>query len=387
MKPPTSDSKKTLVVFSAASFLNDLGADMVFSIWPVFVKVFLGLPASFLGFIDGLGEAINSLSQVFSGYFSDKLGRRKWFIAGGYLFSFLGRAGTALATGPLALLGARSLDRLGKLRDAPRDAYLAESVARARRGRSFGTLQFFDSLGAVFGILLSILLLPLLGFRNLILLAAIPTLASVILIVLFIREKSEDLEVFQGVHLKDFNPNLKLFFWSSAFLGLGLFSYSFVLLAAAEKGFGIQTLPLLYLIYTIFSSLGAPPFGRLADTIGRKWSLILGYTFWITLLAGFIFTRAELLVWFLMALYGVFKGSFETVAKTFVSELAPPFARASVLGGFKLILGLLAFPASVIAGVLWQRFGFLSPFIFSLVTTIISMLLLLKVKDTLGHNV
>lgn len=378
---PNKKGLRALRVFSAASFLNDLGAEMIFPIWPVFVRNFLGLPLSFLGIVDGVGNALEALSQLFSGYLSDKYKKRKPFIGGGYFLAFLGRLGISFSSGGASLLGFRSLDRAGKLRDAPRDAYLAEVSEKGKRGYAFGILNSFDSLGAIFGIILSIILFPLLGFRNLIVLASIPTLLSVFLIFAFIRERHMASPKFHGIHFRDFPKNLKLLFAALGILALGNFSYSFVLIGAEQLGFSVSSVLLLYLVYTVASFTIAMPAGKLSDKIGRRAMLGMSYIFWFILLAGFIVVSGGAAVWLLFISYGLFKGSFDTVSRVFIAELAPAGLRASTLGFFRLIVGLLALPASFLAGILWEVVNFRTPFVVSLILTTISFILLLKVKN------
>jgi len=299
----------------------------------------------------------------------------------GYLLAFLGRLGTAFSVGASSVLSFRSLDRLGKLRDAPRDAYLAEVSPKNHRGLSFGILRSFDNLGAVFGIIIAIALFPVLGFRNLIMLAALPTLLSVLLIVFFIREQVDGVSAFGGIHARDFSRNLKLLLVSIGVFALGNFSYSFVLIGAQEFGFSVQSIMLLYLVFSVAASLSAAPFGELADVLGRKKTLFLSYLFWLILLAGFLFKPSGALVWFLFISYGLFKGSFETVTRVFVADLANPRLKASTLGFLQLIIGLLALPASFLAGMLWEFSSPTSPFAFSLILTLISLILLLRVRE------
>lgn len=183
--PPPASVK----VFSLASFLNDLGSEMINPVWPLFVTKVLGAPMAFLGFLDGLGDALVSLSQAGSGILSDKFKKRKIFIWLGYSFGGLARIGYALSTHFLWLIPFKVFDRLGKMRDAPRDAMIADATTRRNRGRAFGLLEMMDSLGAVSGIIASIILFKYLGFQNLFLLAAIPSVIAVIFILVFIKKK------------------------------------------------------------------------------------------------------------------------------------------------------------------------------------------------------
>ena len=169
MKPP--EAKKTLGAFAAASFLNDLGSDMVYALWPLFVTETLNAPMSALGFIDGLGDALVSLSYAVSGYLSDRLGKRKVFVWTGYLCGALSRLGYAISATWQQLIPCRIVDRAGKMRGAPRDAIIADLSTRENRGAHFGFLRAMDHLGAVCGILLAILLVARVGYRTLFFLA------------------------------------------------------------------------------------------------------------------------------------------------------------------------------------------------------------------------
>lgn len=183
------ETRKTVRTFALASFLNDLGSDMIYPIWPLFVTAVLGANMAVLGFIDGLGEAIVSISQGASGYISDKTRKRKVFVWLGYLFGSLSRVGYALSTVWQHLILFRILDRTGKIRGAPRDAIIADISIKENRGKNFGLLRAMDHLGAVCGVVICILFFELLGYRNLFLLAAIPSAIGALLIYSLIKEK------------------------------------------------------------------------------------------------------------------------------------------------------------------------------------------------------
>ncbi|MFN6992148.1 MAG: MFS transporter [Fervidobacterium sp.] len=375
------ERKKIIATFSIASFLNDLGSDMIYPIWPLFVTVMLNANMTVLGIIDGLGDAIVSISQAISGYLSDKLKKRKLFIWLGYLFSSMSRIGYAISTSWLHLIPFKILDRFGKIRGSPRDAFIADVSTKYNRGSNFGLLRAMDNLGAVFGIILCILLFNILGYKKLFLLAAIPSLIAVILILIFIKEKPSKIRINKGFSLKGLNNNLKLFLLLSAIFAIGSFSYSFLLVFANRFGFKTTFIPVLYLIFTLIASIFSLPFGRLADRIGRKNVLAIAYIFWGLICFSFIFLQNYFSIFFAFVLYGLHKGALDPAQRTFVSELSPKQYRASVLGGFQMIVGLCALPASFIAGVLWDKFGLIFPFVFSLILTIISLILLIVVKE------
>ncbi|MDH4272077.1 MAG: MFS transporter [Candidatus Aminicenantes bacterium] len=382
MKTGPEPSKRTVRVFAAASFLNDLGSDIIYPVWPLFVTGVLKANMAALGFLDGLGDALVALSQAGSGYISDRIKRRKIFIWAGYLCGSISRLGYALSAVWQHLIPFRVLDRVGKIRSAPRDAMIADVTTGENRGRTFGFLRAMDNLGAVGGILLCIVLLPLLGFRLLFALAAIPSLLGALLIFFSIREKREgDRRIFKGLSLKDISPNLRLFMLLNAVFALGAFSYSFLLIYAKDLGFKVTFIPVLYLVFTATASLLSFPFGKLSDRIGRKRVLIMGFLLWAAVCAGAIFIHRLIFLPALFILYGAHKAALEPVQKTLVCELSPLAFRASCLGGFQMIIGLCALPASLIAGLLWERAGTAAPFTLSLILTAASTLLLLLVKE------
>src|SRR3989338_770322 len=284
-----NDSKKTIRTFAWASFLHDLGSDIVFSVWPLFVTQTLKANMATLGFIDGLGDAIVSISQALSGYYSDKWKKRKVFVWLGYLLGGIARVGYALAPVWQWLIPFRVLDRSGKMLGSPRDAILAENSTDANRGRNFGFLRMADNSGAVVGILLAMALLPVLGYRMLFLLAAIPSVLASILIIKSIREATDNKKIYKGIMLKNISKDLRIYTFGFALFSLGSFSYSFLLVYAKQYGFAFASVPILYLLYTVVAAAMSLPFGKLSDKIGRKKVLYMALGFWILTSAVFIY--------------------------------------------------------------------------------------------------
>lgn len=376
------NSQKTIRTFALASFLNDLGSDIIYPIWPLFVTSVLHANMAVLGFIDGLGDAIVSISQAASGYFSDKIRKRKIFIWTGYLFGSISRIGYALSTVWQHLIPFRILDRAGKIRGAPRDAIIADISTKENRGRNFGLLRMLDNLGAVCGILICIFFVELLGYRTLFMLAAIPSAIGALLILFLIKErKAEQQKIYKGLSFKDLDRNFLLFLVLSAIFALGAFSYSFLLIYAKQFGFTLTFVPVLYLIFTAVASLFSLPFGKLSDKVGRKKVLMLAFLLWGLVCLSFIVWQSYFSIMLAFIIYGAHKAALDTVQKTFVAELAPPQYKASSLGGFQMVIGLCALPASFIAGMLWEKVSLYTPFYFSLALTIISSLLLLAVRE------
>jgi len=381
------NSRKTIRTFAWASFFNDMGSDMIYPIWPLFVTTVLGAPMSVLGFIDGLGEAVVSVSQAVSGYLSDHWRKRKIFIVLGYLFGSLSRVGYAFSSIWQHLIPLKILDRAGKSRGAPRDAVIADLSTQNDRGRNFGLLRAVDNLGAVCGILICIFLFNTAGYRHFFLWAAIPSAISVLLIMLFIKEgQTLRAKIYNRLSFKNLDSNFRLFLAASSVSALGLFSYSFLLIYARDNGFQIGYVPVLYLIFSAVASLFSMPFGTLADKIGRKPVLIASNIFWGIVCAIFIYFSNRYAVIVAFIFFGLHRAAVEPVQKTLVSELAPTDYRASYLGAFQMVIGLCAFPASFIAGILWDKFGIQAPFRLSIGFTVISTVMLLFVKEKTSEN-
>ncbi|MBN2601239.1 MAG: MFS transporter [Candidatus Marinimicrobia bacterium] len=363
----SAQAKKTVTTFALASFLNDLGSDIIYPIWPLFVTSVLGANMAVLGLIDGLGEAVVSISKALSGYISDKTKKRKIFIWTGYLMGAISRIGYALSTVWPHLIPFRILDRAGKIRSAPRDAIVADISTPKTRGKIFGLLRSADHLGAVFGILICIFFFNILGYRLLFAMAAVPSLVGAFLIIRNINEaKPPARSPFETKKASKLDRNFILFLILSAVFAIGSFSYSFLMIYAKEFGFRVSFVPVLYLVYSGTASLSAMPFGKLADRIGRKAVMMIAFLLWILVGLTVVFTQHYTAVVVIFVLFGMHKGAIEPVQKAFVSDIAPVELRASYLGTYQMVIGLCALPASLIAGLLWDNIGVNMPFIVSI---------------------
>lgn len=377
------ENKRTVRIFAWASFLNDMGSDIIYPVWPLFVTEILKANMAVLGFVDGLGEAVVSLAKALSGYWSDRIRKRKVFIWSGYLMGAASRIGYAISTVWQHLIPFRILDRAGKIRGAPRDAIIADVSSNDNRGRNFGLMRMADNLGAVVGILICLALFKKIGYRALFILAAIPSLISVLLILIKIKEPGHTEKViYKGMTLRDLDRNFVLFMILSGIFAIGNFTYSFLLIRAKQIGFPEAFVPVLYLVYTLSASLTAYPFGRLADRIGRKTVMQMSFLLWGLVCLDVIFFQSKIMILLMFVIYGLHKGALEPVQSTIVSELAPEKFRASSLGTYQMLIGLCAFPASLIAGFLWDKIGALAPFYLSLGLTIVASALMIFVKES-----
>jgi len=383
---PPKKRRRLVTVFGFASFFHDIGSEMVFSVWPFFVQS-LGADMAILGLIDGLGNAVVSISQAISGYISDRIRKRKVFVWIGYLLGGISRVGYAFSSSWQMLVPFRIFDRSGKMRGSPRDAIISEASNDGNRGKNFGTLRFMDNLGAVIGIIIAIVLVRHLSYRTMFLLAGIPSLIAVGIVMYFVPEAKGEKKIFRGIRFSDLTPDLWLYTALSGIFSLASFSYSFLLIAASGEGISIGAVPLLYLLFTVVAAVVSIPAGKLADKIGRKKVLFLSLLCWIGVCLTLLHGTSFLSMVIAFVLYGLHKGALDPVQKTFAAELAPKEFVASALGGFQMVLGLLSLPASLFAGLLWDRYGLSAPFLFSLILTVVAGFLLLFVHEKRSKTV
>ncbi len=366
-----NESMKTIITFSLASFFNDLGAGIIYPVWPLFVTSVLHANMAALGILDGLGDSLQYISQALSGYLSDKFRKRKIFIWIGYLLGGLSRIGYALSKSWQWLIPFKITDRLGKLRDAPRDAIVADVSKTETRGRNFGILKALDKLGKFSGVVAAMLLMGL-GYKKMFILAAIPSFIATALVLLLIKDRTGG-KIHKPIKLKNASRSYIIFVILSAIFSIGTFSYSFMLIKAKNMGIDSHLIPLLYLIFTLTMTLVSIPSGKLSDKIGRKTMIVISYILWILTLFGFVYMKSMMGIFLLFVFYGLFKGSYDPVVITFVSELSPPESRASAIGFYRMIIGLCALPSSVIAGFLWTYYGATYPFYLSIGLTLLAM--------------
>ena len=374
--------KKKIFVFAIASFLNDVGSNISDTILPFFITETLGAQMSILGLISGIQEFFYSFVQSFSGFFSDKLKKRKIFIWLGYALSGISKIGIAISYTWQHVLGFSILNRFGKIRDPPRDALVSEISRKEERGKNFGIIEAADNLGAVLGIILCFFLLSYFSYRSLFLIAAIPSLVASFLIYLAVKEvkmrKNKNKENKLKIKL---NKNTKIVMLASALFNLGFFSYSFLLIFAKDFGFETSIAPLFMLTFTLAALISSIPFGKLSDKIGRKKVLAIAYSLWIFSCIGFILANQSFEIPLLFVVYGLVLGAKKPVEPAFVSEISEPELKATTIGIFRMINGFCLLIASTIAGILWNTFGKTTPFAFSIPLAIASLLVLSFAKE------
>ncbi len=376
--PPEEDEEDQTLIFGTASFMNDMSSDMIAAIWPTFLTIHLGLSALMLGFIDGLALTVTSLAKLGAGYASDSTGKRKPFVTTGYFLSMISRIGFALSTGFASIAISKSMDRLGKMRGPPRDAMVAGGVKEKNRGKAFGILRAMDSAGALVGAIITFFLFSLLGYYWIIVLATIPAACSVIVIALLVKEK-KGRAAFKGITFRGLDRNLKLFLFASTLFALATASYSFLIIYS-EAYYTVFLLPLLYILFTAADTFSAYPFGSISDRVGRKPILIIGFFFMALTAVWAHIANDWLLVIPLFLFYGLSAGALTPVQTTLVADLVEPERRASIIGGFQMLTGIVALPGGIIIGYLWETFNPLVAFDFSMIMVFIAIIVMLLIK-------
>lgn len=272
------------------------------------------------------------------------------------------------------------MDRLGKIRGPPRDAIVAGHASEKKRGSAFGILRALDTAGAVLGTIITFLLFGYIGYTGIILLAVIPSLGSVIVVSVLIKEKRGK-DIFKGVSFRGLDKNLKIFLFASVLFALATFSYSLLILFSVDYGYDVPGQTLLYLLFTAVYAASAYPFGRLSDRVGRKPVLIAAFVFLIiTSLWANFFVFDMLTIIPIFVFFGLMNGALDPVQTSFVADLVEEERRASIIGAFQMAVGISAFPAGLIIGYLWDSIHPLVAFQYSIILTFIALLLLLIIK-------
>jgi MFS family permease len=342
---------RTVWALGLVSLLMDMSSEMIHSILPIFLTTTLGASVAMVGLIDGIAEATAAIAKVPSGYISDRLGRRKPLILFGYGLAAVAKPLFAIAAGPLPVLAARFADRLGKV--APPEI----------RGRAYGLRQALDTVGALIGPLIAVLLMLAYAndFRLVFWVAVIPALASVAMVLLGVGDsKANPRTAHFPVQIAEL-CELGAAFWTIAGVGLfftlARFSEAFLILRAAETGLPIALSPLVLVVMSLVYAAGAYPAGALADRYPAPALLSVGLL--VLIAADLVLALGHGLPAIAagIALWGAHMALTQGLFAKLVAGSAPDRLRGSAFGLFNLATGLAALAASVIAGLLWDHFG------------------------------
>jgi MFS family permease len=386
--PPQRPLSPNVAALGWVSMLTAMSSAMIYGLLPVFLVRVLGVSMASVGLIEGLAEGANSFIKIFSGGLSDRIGRRKPLVVFGYTLSAVVKTLFPLAGTASTVLAARVIDRLGKgIRDAPRDAFLADLTAREVRGTGFGLRLALAITGFVVGPVIAIGLMKLSGddFRLVFWIALIPAYLSIVLLLLAVKEEVP-LAGYGGHRLPIRRSDLAslpmAFWWAiivASLLSLARFSPAFLILKAHEIGVDAAFVPMILVVMYLVYSLTAYPFGILADRVSRRLQLGIGA---IILIGADVVLAAASSVWWTAlgaALWGLQLGITQGLLGATIADAATDRLRGTAFGIYDVAIGMTAFAASAGAGVVWMAGGSAAAFVVGgCITAVAALLLLLR---------
>lgn len=399
---------------SITSFLTDVSSEMILNVLPLFLANVLGVRVWAVGVVEGLADTTAAVVKLYSGWLSDRLGRRKWLAVAGYGISSAVKPLYLLASSWVTVAGIRWGDRIGKgVRTAPRDALLADSSARTHRGLVFGVHRAADTAGAVVGLLITVYVVQrmqaggavLAGetFRALVLWSLVPAFLAVAVLAFGAVDVDAERGAASGrggapgagadggstrhaspphIRLRGLGKGFGWFVACSVLFGLGNSADAFLVLRAQERGLSLTGLLSVLLVFNIVFAAVAVPAGSLSDRVGRKRVLLASWVLYGLCYVGFAVARTGSHIAALYIPYAVYHGMAAGAAKALVADLVPAELRALAYGGYAAAVGFVALPASLLAGVLWDGiggwggFGPQAPFWFGAVVAILASMLL-----------
>lgn len=386
------------------SLFMDISSEMVVNVLPLFLANVLGVQTAVIGLIDGIAEATASILKLFSGWLSDKLGARKWLAVLGYGLSALTKPFFYVANTWGVVAGVRWADRVGKgIRTAPRDALVADSVSKESRGLAFGVHRAMDTAGALIGILIAALIVWLSQksaismtrptFQTIVLISLVPAFLAVLSLAVGAKEVLvKGQRTIPKFSLKNMGKPFSIFLVIVSIFTMGNSSDSFLILRAQSLGVTVTGILLMLAMFNLTYTLISTPAGSLSDRVGRKRLIIIGWLVYVIIYFGFALAKFSWQIWVLYAVYGLYYGLSLGTVNAMVADLVPEELRGTAYGTYNAVIGLLAFPASFIAGILWQGlgswagFGPSAPFLFGGSLALIATLLMIFWMPSAGSS-
>ncbi|MGG4603465.1 MFS transporter [Paenalcaligenes sp. Me131] len=354
------------------SMLMDISSEMIHALLPIYMVTVLGTSALSVGFIEGIAEAVASVTKVFSGAVSDRLGKRKILAVCGYGLGALTKPVFPLAGTLGWLVGARFVDRIGKgIRGAPRDALVADITPAELRGAAFGLRQTLDTIGAFLGPLLVIGLMWLTAdsFQSVFWIAVIPAFLAVFVLIVYVKDPAPSSLKKDPKKVLKWHDLVKLgsdYWWVAGVGGvfaLARFSEAFLILRADAVGIEIMWTPIVLVLMSLAFSISAYPAGALSDRINRI--SVLGIGLVLLIAADLVIALVPGLTGLLVGvvLWGLHMGFTQGLFAALIADCAPTELRGTAFGMFNLLTGIALFIASVVAGLLWDVVGFQGTFL------------------------
>ncbi|GAP15058.1 arabinose efflux permease [Longilinea arvoryzae] len=380
---------------SFTSFFMDISSEMVINILPLFLANDLMVKTALIGVIEGVAEATASVLKLFSGWLSDKIGGRKWLAVLGYGISALSKPFFLVANTWGTVAGARWADRVGKgVRTAPRDALVADSIEPQHRGMAFGFHRAADTAGAMIGLLIAMLVvwltqkniqtLHVSTFHTIVWISLIPAVIAVLSLAIGARDVA-----IKGKHeapkfaFRSLGKPFVIFMVIVSIFDLGNSSDAFLVLRAQERGVSVIGILAMLAAFNLVYALISAPAGSLSDRIDRKKMIVGGWIVYGLIYLGFALSQSAWHVVVLYIIYGIYYGLTYGTTKAMVADLVVEELRGTAYGTYNGVLGILDFPASLIAGLLWQGagawqgFGPSAPFVFGGGMALIAAVLML----------
>ncbi len=357
---------KNVFALGSTSFLTDVSREMIYPLLPLYLRSVLGASTAFVGLVEGIAESTSSVLNVVSGWLSDRIKKRKTLLLWGYSLSAVTRPLIAVATIGWHILLVRFVEKVGKgIRVPPRDALIADSCTPENRGKGFGLHRSMDNVGSILGPLIAFFLLIYLNndYRALFWIASIPAFLAIGILTFVVSEKAKDLSqteapsVSRRFNLKQFNRNFKLFLIATTVFEMANSSNAFLLLRVKDLGLSLELIPIIYLFSNIFKTISSMPGGILSDKFGRRNVLAIGWIFYGISYFGFAFITSVTQAWVIFGIYGLFYGMTEGVKKALVADLVPKEARGSAYGIHTFLVSFPQLPASLLLGILWQKYN------------------------------
>jgi MFS family permease len=362
---------RNVFVFGWVSFFTDVSSEMIFAAFPLFLSSVLGVSTALIGLIEGMGDSAANLFKIASGWFSDKLGERKWMTAAGYGLSTLVKPFLLIASSWGSAMVIRVLERTGKgIRIPPRDALIADCTTHGTVGRGFGFQKAMDSFGAMVGIAIAATVVYfILGpdtvlitsnvFHWLVIIGIIPAAAAVLFIVFFVKEQRAsraEREAAKHMHQpKVLDKRFVIFLAVMTLFNLGNSADAFLVLRANNIGISLFYIFLILIIFKLVYAIVSYPVGKLSDRVGRKWLITAGWGIYVGTYIGLALASN---VWHIVLItisYGLYSGLADGVSKAFVADIVSPRRRGMAYGLYHGMVGFAVLLASVIAGVLWDK--------------------------------
>jgi MFS family permease len=378
-------------LLGVVSLLTDISSEMIFTLVPLFLVNVLGSATTVVGVVGGISESADAILRIWSGWLSDRIGKRKLLAVFGYGISTLAKPFMYPAANWGAVLAVRLGDRIGKgVRSSSRDALIADSVTASERGRGFGLHRAMDTAGAAIGLILAAVIVYLVqgggnqltreSYQWLVIIGIIPAVVAVVILIFFVHERRRRQKVIgnqPSSSTASLGVRFKIYLAILAIFTLGNSSDFFVVLRAQNIEAPLVQVVMMLVLHNAAYALVSLPMGSLSDRIGRKRVIIIGWSIYALVYLGFALATSVWQIWLLFAAYGLYYGTVEGATRAFVADLIPAEKRGTAYGLYHGVVGLSLLPASIIAGWLWDTVNPAAPFYLGAGLAFVAMLALL----------